>query len=73
MELRSLSGPPFQGHWRFSPVDGGTRLQWTGEMQLTGLISVFEPLIARSFGKSVERNFARLKQVLEHASPQPAQ
>jgi hypothetical protein len=54
-------------------VDGGTRLQWTGEMQLTGLMRVFEPLIARSFGKSVERNFARLKQVLEHASPQPAQ
>src|ERR1043166_6151636 len=33
MELRSLSGPPFQGHWRFSPSNGGTRLQWSGEMQ----------------------------------------
>jgi uncharacterized protein YndB with AHSA1/START domain len=65
MELRSLSGPPFQGHWRFSPVDGGTRLQWTGEMQLTGPMRIFEPLVARSFNRNVDTNFARLKQVLE--------
>jgi uncharacterized membrane protein len=65
MELRSLSGPPFQGHWRFSPVDGNTRLQWSGEMRLTGPMRIFEPIVARSFSQSVDANFARLKQVLE--------
>jgi carbon monoxide dehydrogenase subunit G len=65
MEIRSLSGAPFQGHWRLAPDGTGTRLQWSGEMQITGFARLFEPLIARSFSKDVEANFARLKRLLE--------
>jgi hypothetical protein len=42
-------------------------------MQLTGPMRLFEPFIARSFSTSVDANFARLKQVLEHRQAQPAQ
>lgn len=72
LEIRSLSGPPFQGHWLFSPAGSGTRLQWTGQMRLTGIARLFEPLIARSFGKSVDANFARLKRILEGKEQIPA-
>jgi uncharacterized protein YndB with AHSA1/START domain len=65
IEIRSLSGAPFQGHWRFAPEGQGTRLQWSGEMRLTGVARLFEPLIARSFSNDVEANFARLKDILE--------
>jgi hypothetical protein len=34
-------------------------------MQMSGLSRLLEPLIARSFGKSADNNFARLKQILE--------
>lgn len=65
MEIRSLSGPSFAGHWRFSPAGTGARLQWSGEMRITGFARLFEPLIARAFSKDVEANFARLKRILE--------
>lgn len=64
-DIRSLSGPPFQGHWRFAPEAGGTRLRWTGEMQLKGPARLFAPLTAQSFRKSADANFARLKEILE--------
>jgi hypothetical protein len=65
MEIRSLSGPPFQGHWRFAPAGSGTRLQWSGELCPTGIARLFEPLIACSFSKGVDENFAKLKRILE--------
>ncbi len=65
MELRSLSGPPFQGHWRFSPMGSSTRLRWTGEIELVGFARLFAPLVTRSFSQSAETNFARLKMILE--------
>ena len=69
MEIRSLSGAPFQGHWRFAPEGQGTRLRWSGEMRLTGVARLFEPLIARAFSNDVEANFARLKDILEGQGP----
>jgi hypothetical protein len=66
MELRSLTGPPFQGHWRFSSAGSGTRFQWTGEMRLTGAMRLVAPVIARSFRASAKANVARLRHVLEH-------
>ena len=36
MELRSLTGRPFQGHWRFASAGTGTRLQWTGRWSCPG-------------------------------------
>lgn len=65
MDIRGLSGPSFQGHLRSAPAGSGTRLQWNGELRLTGIARLFEPLIARSFGKGVDENFAKLKRILE--------
>src|SRR5215212_11076620 len=31
-DIRSLSGPPFQGHWVFTARDGQTQLQYQAEM-----------------------------------------
>src|SRR5215207_6654004 len=64
-DLQSLSGPPFQGHWRFTSDGPGTRLDWLCEMGVTGAARLFEPLIARQFRRTTSRNFQRLKAILE--------
>ena len=67
-DMESLSGPSFKGHWRFAPAPADpnrTRLQWSCEMQLSGLARVFEPLIQLQFRRTTSQNFARLKQILE--------
>jgi Polyketide cyclase / dehydrase and lipid transport len=65
MDLESLSGPTFRGHWRLSSEEGGTRLRWTGELQPTGPMRFLAPLIERGFRQTTAANFARLKKVLE--------
>jgi uncharacterized protein YndB with AHSA1/START domain len=65
MDLESLTRPTFRGHWRLSAVDGGTRLQWTGELEPSGPSRLLAPLIQRQFGKTTTANFAQLKRVLE--------
>jgi hypothetical protein len=65
MDLESLTGPSFRGHWRLSPVEGGTRLKWNGELASSGLMRVLAPLIQRQFRQTTAANFARLKDVLE--------
>ena len=65
MEIESLTGPEFHGHWRFVPDGDGTVLRWSCEMAVDGPGRLLQPLIARSFRKAVDQNFARLKQLLE--------
>jgi carbon monoxide dehydrogenase subunit G len=67
-DIESLSGPPFRGHWRFAAAGAGTRLRWWGEMQVTGIARLFQPLIARQFRSTVSQNFLRLKQMLDAAA-----
>jgi carbon monoxide dehydrogenase subunit G len=71
MDLESLTGPSFTGQWRLSDHDGGTRLRWTGRMQLFGPHRLLQPLIARSFRRASTSNFARLKSHLETNMPTP--
>jgi hypothetical protein len=68
MDLESLTGPTFRGHWRLSAVDGRTRLRWTGELEPSGLARILSPLIQRQFRQTTAANFARLKDVLEGAA-----
>lgn len=47
-------------------ADGdGTILRWSCEMAVSGAGRLFQPLIARSFKKACDRNFAQLKGLLE--------
>jgi hypothetical protein len=65
MDLESLTGPSFRGHWRLATVDGGTHLRWNGELEPSGIMGLLAPLIQRQFRKTTASNFARLKEVLE--------
>jgi hypothetical protein len=65
MDLESLTGPSFRGHWRLTAADGGTRLQWSGELQPAGLMRFIAPLIERQFRQTTAANFARLQSLLE--------
>jgi hypothetical protein len=65
--IASLSGPEWRGQWDFTPVGDATRLQFEGRLTFTGLMRLFEPLIARGFKRQLNENFARLKRVLEGA------
>jgi uncharacterized protein YndB with AHSA1/START domain len=65
MEIESLTGPEFHGHWRFIPDGDGTVLRWSCEMAVSGAGRPFQPLIARSFRTACDQNFARLKQLFE--------
>jgi uncharacterized protein YndB with AHSA1/START domain len=68
MEIQSITGPNFHGTWIFEPTDTGTRLLYTAEMQLNGVMRLLEPLIAGQFKKQLEDNFANLKRVLEQTT-----
>ena len=65
MDIESLTGPMFRGHWRFEAIGDATRLRWTGELQPGGAQRLLQPLIARQFRATTSANFARLKDVLE--------
>ena len=65
MDLESLTGPTFRGHWRLSAADGRTRLRWTGELELSGFARVLSALIQRQFRHATAANFTKLKSVLE--------
>jgi uncharacterized membrane protein len=65
MEIESVTGPDFHGHWRFVADGPGTVLRWSCEMAVDGPARLFQPLIARSFKKACDESFARLKQLIE--------
>ena len=62
MDLESLTGPTFRGHWPLSMADG---LRWTGELELSGLARALSPLIQRQFRQTTAANFTKLKEILE--------
>jgi uncharacterized protein YndB with AHSA1/START domain len=68
MEIQSLTGPSFHGTWIFEPVNTGTRLLYTAQMQLNGIMRLLEPLIAGQFRQQLEANFTNLKRVLEQGA-----
>lgn len=65
MDIDSITGPEFHGHWRLSPDGSGTRLRWSCEMNVDGPARLAEKLIARSFRKACDENFRKLKALVE--------
>ena len=67
-DMKSLTGPDFEGHWSFEPAGAATRLRWNCQMKLVGFARLFEPLIARQFKQATDANFMRLKGLLEETA-----
>jgi carbon monoxide dehydrogenase subunit G len=66
MTIDSTSGLfPTTLDYRLSGHDGGTSLEFSVTGRPSGLLRLFEPLIARRTHANLDQGFARLKQVLE--------
>ena len=66
--FRTTSGPGLLASYIVEPVKDGARLTATMELDVSGLMSVAEPLIAATLRRDVDANLVRLKGILE-ASP----
>jgi carbon monoxide dehydrogenase subunit G len=66
MTIESTSGPfPTTLVYTLNEREGATALDFSVSGRPSGLLRLFEPLIARSTQKNIDRGFARLKQLLE--------
>jgi uncharacterized protein YndB with AHSA1/START domain len=66
--LEVREGTPIHAHITFDPADGGTRMRFRAHGELSGLMRIVEPLLARTLRKQFAQNLATLKQVLEFES-----
>jgi uncharacterized membrane protein len=68
--IASIGGAPvYQGSRRFEPVPAGTRLTETGDLETRGALRLLDPLLTWLALRSQRRAFARLKALIEGASP----
>jgi carbon monoxide dehydrogenase subunit G len=66
--IRTTSGPtPFTYRYRFSRQNGGTVVNLSAEVELSGLAGALGPLGSRVVKRGVDSNFADLKRILESA------
>jgi hypothetical protein len=49
----------------FESVAGGTQVTWTDDIELGGILGVFEPLMGRMVRRGYEADLGRLKAILE--------
>ena len=49
----------------YETVEGGTRISATGQIEVSGLLKLAEPLVARLARRQQENNFANLKSLME--------
>jgi uncharacterized membrane protein len=64
--FKTISGPvPLEASYLFEPVAGGTQLTSKIAMDAKGLVSLAEPLIARSLRREMDAAFVALKGLLE--------
>ncbi len=62
---KTLTRPQVTVSYSFEPEGGGTRLLYEFVMVTSGMMRLFEPLIARALKKQSVADFERLKRVLE--------
>jgi uncharacterized protein YndB with AHSA1/START domain len=64
--IKTTSGPlPAELTETLEPVEGGTRVTFTAELELGGVVKLAEPIIARMFRTQVKGSTASLKHFLE--------
>jgi carbon monoxide dehydrogenase subunit G len=69
--IDSTSGPfPTTLEYRLSDEGGATRVEFSVTGRPRGVLRLLQPLIARTIQQNLDRNFPRLKQLLE-ARPAP--
>ena len=69
MTIESTSGPfPTTLAYKLSERNGATAVDFSVSGRPSGLLRLFEPLIARNTQNNLNQGYARLKQVLETAS-----
>ena len=66
LAVRSVEAPvPFTSSWVFTPVDGGTTVDWTWDFALPGWLRMFDPLMGAFFARALRPDLARLKAMME--------
>lgn len=64
--LGSVEAPvPMRTSYTFTPVGGGTRVDWTWWFEPTGLMKPAGPLLAAMFKRQFARDLANLKAMME--------
>ena len=64
--VRSVEAPvSFSSSWTFTPVDGGTRVDWHWDFAMRGWLRPFDGLLARTFTRAFRRDLARLRSMME--------
>ena len=63
--FRTTSGPPLLASYVVAPVPEGAHLTATLDLDVSGIMSIAEPLVARALSRDVVGNLARLKSILE--------
>ena len=66
--FRTTSGPGLLASYSVEPTPAGTRLTATLDLDVSGIMSIAEPLVARALKRDVKANLARLRAILD-ASP----
>jgi uncharacterized membrane protein len=56
---------PFELHYRFEGIAGGTRVSLTREAETGGFFKLAEPLMMKTVNKQIQTDLANLKNVLE--------
>lgn len=69
---RTETEPQASVSYSFAAEDGGTRLNYQFRMPTSGMMRLFEPMIAASIKKESEADFRRLKGVLENEANRQA-
>jgi uncharacterized membrane protein len=70
--FRTTSGPGLLASYDVAPGSTGAHLTATIELDVSGIMTVAAPLLARSLSRDVEANLARLKDILEEPANQAA-
>jgi hypothetical protein len=60
-----MAATQIQGTLTFDSVTGGTRMRWSWDMRLRGLLRLLSPVIARTGRRQEQATWAGLKQFLE--------
>jgi len=63
--FRTTSGPRLLASYAVAAMSEGTRVTAMMELDVSGILSVAEPLVARALSRDVVGNLARLKLMLE--------
>ena len=62
--FRTTSGPSLLASYAVDPTPAGTRLTAKIELDVSGIMSIAEPLVARALKRDVDANLARLRAIL---------